>query len=112
MTYSCGIHTGPGESLEQAQYNKIDAVRGGAGFCNKRCAARPAQACAAKQHHFACPCLTLSPLLLHRPPPAPRPSSSSTPRAWAPTTAFWRSAAAGARLRSARCSARGAASRA
>jgi hypothetical protein len=28
MTYSCGIHTGPGESLEQAQLNKIDAVGG------------------------------------------------------------------------------------
>jgi cyclopropane fatty-acyl-phospholipid synthase-like methyltransferase len=36
MTYSCGIHTGPGESLEQAQYNKLDAVGGrgvqGSGF--------------------------------------------------------------------------------
>jgi cyclopropane-fatty-acyl-phospholipid synthase len=26
MTYSCGIHTGPNESLEAAQYNKIDAI--------------------------------------------------------------------------------------
>ncbi|GBF87498.1 cyclopropane fatty acid synthase [Raphidocelis subcapitata] len=32
MTYSCGIHTGPGESLEQAQYNKIDAIIDAAGI--------------------------------------------------------------------------------
>ncbi|KAI8475498.1 MAG: cyclopropane fatty acid synthase [Monoraphidium minutum] len=32
MTYSCGIHTGPGESLEQAQMNKLDAIIDAAGL--------------------------------------------------------------------------------
>ena len=32
MTYSCGIHTGPGETLQQAQLNKIDALIDAAGL--------------------------------------------------------------------------------
>lgn len=32
MTYSCGIHTGPGQSLEAAQYAKIDAIIDAAGL--------------------------------------------------------------------------------